>query len=233
MANITDIVEFLSKHQPFSMVTGDLDQTAIIDIVDKTATALSVETVDMLVVNEFNQAAVEQVAEFCANKPFGSMKFVAINLHGSTEKAQRSLLSLLESSNSYLKLVLFSNNSAIPGVTSRCQEFRINDRHLPSESSKTKVLRALASTSLGERALLEAVVKEWTNEDTLVLKDWACERLSGRYVAFEEVEVENIGLSKEFAQSLLEALSVLKAVEPRKSILSVMLAYIIASKGTS
>jgi hypothetical protein len=231
MANTAQVVEFLSKHQPFSLVTGEMDQVSLIDIVDKTATALSVETVDMLVINELNQAAVEQVFEFCTTKPFGSMKFVVINLQEATPKAQRALLSILESSNSYLKMVLFSNNSALPGIVSRCQEFRLNDRHLPSESSKTRVLKALASTSLGERALLEATVKEWTNEDTLVLKDWACERLSGRYVAFEEVEVENIGLSKEFAQSLLEALGTLKSVEPRKAIMSVMLAYIIASKG--
>jgi hypothetical protein len=231
MADTVKVVEFLSKHQPFSLITGDIEQLVMIDIIDKVATSLEVENVDMLVINEFNQAAVEQVSEFCATRPFGKIKFVVINLNGSLPKSQMSLLSMLEDSNSCLKVVLFSNNSALPGVVSRCQEFRINDRHLPTESSKTRVLRALASTSLGERANLESVVKEWTNEDTLVLKDWACERLSGRYVAFEEVEVENIGLSKEFAQSLLEALSVLKSVEPRKSIMSVMLAYIASSKG--
>jgi hypothetical protein len=227
----SDIIDFLSKHHPFSLVSGDIDSITIDDVVSKCSTVLLIEPVDLLVVTELNQAATEEVSQFCSTKPFGSMKLVVINLNDATAKAQRALLSILESVNGYLKIVLFSNNSSIPGIESRCQVYRLNDRHLPSEDSKTRVLKALASTSLGERAMLEAVAKEWTSEDTLVLKDWACERLSGRYVAFMEVEVENIGLSKDFAQSLLEALAVLKAVEPRKAIMSVMLAYIVASKG--
>lgn len=231
MRSNADIIDFLSKHYPFSLVNGDIDGPVLDDVVGKCSTALLVEQVDLLVVKDLNQAAVEEVSQFCSTKPFGQMKLVVIDLNDSTAKAQRALLNILESVNSYLKIVLFSNNSAIPGIVSRCQVFRLNDRHVPSEASKTRVLRALASTSLGERAQLESVAKEWTNEDTLVLKDWACERLSGRYVAFMEVEVENIGLSKDFAQSLLEALAVLKSVEPRKAIMSVMLAYIVASKG--
>jgi hypothetical protein len=227
----TDIIDFLSKHYPFSLIDGDIEDAIMFDIVDKCSTALLIEPVDKLVISEFNQAAVEEVAQFCATKPFGYLKLVVINLNDSTAKTQRALLSILESTIGHLKIVLFSNSSAIPGIVSRCHIFRVNDRHIPSELSKTRVLKALASTSLGERANLEAVAKEWTNEDTLVLKDWACERLSGRYVAFMEVEVENIGLSKDFAQSLLEALAVLKSVEPRKAIMSVMLAYIAAAKG--
>jgi hypothetical protein len=226
-----DIIDFLSKHYPFSLVNGDIESSVLADVVGKCSTALLVEPVDLLVVSELNQAAVEEVSQFCGTKPFGPLKFIAISLDNSTAKAQRALLSILETTNGYLKIVLFSNDSAIPGLVSRCQVYRMNDRHIPSEASKTRVLKALASTSLGEKAQLEAVVKEWTNEDTLVLKDWACERLSGRYVAFMEVEVENIGLSKDFAQSLLEAVAVLKSVEPRKAIMSVMLAYIVASKG--
>lgn len=231
MKSTAEIIDFLSKHYPFSLIEGDVDSATLDDILDKCSAALLIEPVDKLVINEFNQAAVEEVAQFCSTKPFGYLKLVVINLNDSTAKTQRALLNILESTNGHLKMILISNSSAIPGIVSRCQVFRINDRHMPSESSKTRVLKALASTSLGERSNLEAVAKEWTNEDTLVLKDWACERLSGRYVAFMEVEVENIGLSKEFAQSLLEALAVLKAVEPRKAIMSVMLAYIAASKG--
>lgn len=233
MKDTIELVEFLSKHHPVSLVSGDIDQLTMVDVVDKVSTALLVESSDLLVVNEFNQAAAEEVAQFCTTRPFGPLKLVVVNLDGAAVKTQRALLSILEADNSNLKVVIFSSNSAIPGIVSRCQEYRLNDRHIPSEESKTRVLKVLASTSLGERSQLEAAVKEWTSADTLVLKDWACERLSGRYVAFMEVEVENIGLSKEFAQSLLEALAALKGAEPRKAIMSVMLAYIVASKGIS
>lgn len=224
---VEDAVKFLSRHYPISLVSGNVEPSDVDYIIDQVAGVLSVDIVDLLVVADLDVSSASDIFAFCQTKPFGSTKMVVVNTTGSATKVQRSLLGILEASEGRVKFIVFSEDGVLPGITSRSQVFRVFNEAQVAQQTKTKVLRALAATSLGEKKILEDAAKAWTTDDTETLKVWACERLSGRYLVFSTEEVESLGLTKKFAQDLLEALGVLKYADPKKAVMSVLMAQIL------
>lgn len=227
----SDIIKFLSLHHPVSLILGNIDSESLDDTLDKLSSVLCVEPVDLLVVADLDRESVGDLIEFCQTRPFGSMKLVVANLTGAAESIQRALLGILEATTYKVKFVLFSETEVLSSVASRCQTFTSYRDGKADEESRTKVLKALAAASLGEKRILTDTVKTWTTEDTKTLRSWACERLSGRYLNFSTDEVENIGLSEAFAEALLEALGVLRAADVKKVVLSVLMAQISSGNG--
>lgn len=232
MSDIAKITQFLTIHHPVSLVKGILLDMDLVDILDHVGYELKVADIDMLVVAEFDMQAYEDVLGFSQTKPYGSLKLVAMNLTGATAKQQRSLLQLLEAPFVQVKFILFSETDLIPTLTSRCQVLRVYNRFIPQSDNRTKALKALASTSLGEKKLLLDTLSKWTHEDTEAVKIWAYESLSGRYETFSREEVEGLGLTKEFSQALIEALETLRAADSKRVISSLLMAQIAAQKGT-
>jgi DNA polymerase III delta prime subunit len=232
MSYVAKITQFLTIRHPVSLVKGIVSDADLVDILDNVGYELKVADTDLLVVAEFDMQAYEDVLSFASTKPYGSLKLIAMNLTGSTAKQQRSLLQLLEMPSGQLKFILFSENDLIPTLTSRCQVLRIYDRFMPQADTKTKVLKALASTSLGEKKLLLDTLSKWAHEDTEAMKIWAYESLSGRYETFSREEIEGLGLTEEFSQALIEALETLRAADYKRVISSLLMAQIAAQKGT-
>lgn len=232
MSYIAKITQFLTIHYPVSLVRGVLPDMDLVDILDHVGYELKVADIDIMVVAEFDMQAYEDVLSFSQTKPYGILKLVAMNLTGATAKQQRSLLQLLESPSGQVKFILFSETDLIPTLTSRCQVLRVYERFMPLADTKTRVLKALASTSLGEKKLLLDTLSKWTHEDTETVKIWAYESLSGRYEIFSREEIEGLGLTKEFSQALIEALETLRTADYKRVISSLLMAQIVAQKGT-
>lgn len=232
MSDITKITQFLTVHHSVSLVRGTLPDLDLDNIIQQVGEQLHVADIDTLVVADFDIQAYQDVLEFSSLKPSGDLKLVVINLTGATAKQQRSLLQLLESPDELVRYVLFSESDLIPTLTSRCQVLRVYERLVPQSETKTKVLKALASTSLGEKKLLLDTLSKWGAEDTETVKIWAYESLSERYETFSHAEVEGLGLSKDFARSLIEAIETLRAADYKRVISSLLMAQIAAQKGT-
>lgn len=223
---VDNIVQFITRSNPASAIVGKLEDSNLDLIIDRVSTILHIDAVDLMVVADLDSSAYEEVADFCSTIPFGQEKLVVLNITGCSAKLQISLSYLIESlirSSISAHFVIFSDSPLASALSSKCYTYFLGSTP-PSDSSKTKALKALAAASLGEYRALEEVAKSWTEEDLRALKDWACERISKRYISFKEAEVTALGFSEEFATSLLEALSVLRFAESRKVVYSVLMA---------
>jgi hypothetical protein len=231
MSHVAEITQFLTVQYPVSLIRGTIPEVDLHDILDRVGSELQVLDVDTLVVAEFDMQAYEDVLSFSMVDPYGAIKLVAMNLTGSSAKQQRALLQLLESPSGQVKFMLFSETDLIAPLTSRCQVMRVYESFVPQADAKTKALKALASTSLGEKKLLLETLTKWTPEDTETVKTWAYESLSGRYDVFNAAEIDGLGFSKTFSRELIEALETLRTADSKRVISSILMAQIAAQKG--
>ena len=231
MNRVAEITQFLTVQYPVSLIRGTIPEMDLHDILDRVGSELQVLDVDTLVVAEFDMQAYEDVLNFSTVEPYGNLKLVAMNLTGATAKQQRSLLQLLESPAGQVKFMLFSETDLIAPLTSRCQVMRVYERFVPEADTKTKALKALASTSLGEKKLLLETLAKWTAEDTETVRAWAYESLSRRYEIFSGAEIEGLGFPSAFSRELIEALETLRAADSKRVISSILMAQISAQKG--
>lgn len=217
-----ELIPFLVKYTP-AIVIGKLDEE-LEDITDEVASQLEVAWMDTVIVADLDTYSLEDIREDCSRVAFGKTKIIIVNLTGSSAKIQNSLASFIESKVlSSIRFILFSESAVSTSLTSICYSYRLSESPV-KVSSKTKVLKVLAAASLGERKLLDESVRGWVEEDMRLLREWAYERLSERYLSFEKDEVETLGFSKDFAEALLEALETLRYAESRKVVYSILMA---------
>lgn len=96
-------------------------------------------TVDVMRVETLDAAGARDVQAFASRAPFGTRKFVLIDLDGASETSLNILLKILEEPPKSLSFILTCSTSTLPTVESRCQIFRMG---LLNQQQVEMVLRA-------------------------------------------------------------------------------------------
>lgn len=225
------VSQFLGLPLAVSLIQGKLPENYVDAAIDVLRTDLNVLSEDLLVLADFDLEAYHEVLQFCSSNPFGELKLVVINLTGASTKSQQALSFILESPLRKVKFVLFSEMKLTLKLASRCQILNVYSKFSPEAASKTRVLKALASASLGEKKILRDTLTSWQPEDTETLKLWAFECISQRYEEFSSEEIQCLGLTQDFATALLEALEALRGADYKRAVTTLLMAQIASTNG--
>jgi hypothetical protein len=227
MTTTNELIDFLLRPSRATLIHGKVlnagDQQEIDNILQAFYKVCNITMEDVLIIADLDFSIIEDIVNFCNVEPYGYSKLVVVNLNGCSYKTQSGLLKVLEADYEKVRFVIFTDVDPLVTLSSRCSTYKIYPQ--VSDELKTLVLKALASSSLKEFSMIEAVLKGWTTEASQLLKTWALERLSKCYLVFARDEVEGLGFPESFAYSLVEALEVLKMADSKRAVYSILFSY--------
>jgi DNA polymerase III delta prime subunit len=159
--------------------------------------------------------------DFCSSASRGNFKLAVVSIDGGSTAAKHSILTLLESVPQAVKLILTSNKPVLDTIKSRSAIFKESSSN--DSSAKTQVLKVLAAAKLKDLKLLDLSLKDWDQRCQELLKVWALEAMSHRFMVFSIKEIEALDFKPEFPAQVLTALQVLKSSKFQWSTRSIML----------
>jgi hypothetical protein len=217
--------------QQGALLKGYLPEAQFEDMLEDTFRVMSVGLEDTLVIADLDIEALKEFTAFASLRPFGLVKAAVLNLTGCSSRVQASLAHMLEYPPSYLRVMLFSESKTIPLLESRCHILRLPREQSHTQEARVKALKALASASLGDKKSLRDVLSEWSTEDTEAVRAWAVDSITQRYLVFSKTEIDGLGFTQGFAESLLEGLETLRLADSRRAMGSLLMAQIANQKG--
>jgi hypothetical protein len=157
------------------------------------------------------------VAHIATTRHGGGLELFVLGLDGASEAAQNVLLKLLEEPPAHCRFILVASVRPLPTIMSRARVIELPvpfGGNLESEEDSsqavsvvaTAVRAALASTRGESAPALDMSLRNWSPEHTVVLRRWAMEAATGRWVAFSPDF--GPGVTSPRALRVLEALSV-------------------------
>lgn len=212
------------------LVRGKISQDRADFIIKTLISKFNVSLVDFLSVASLTVEAVQLVHSFADFQPMGTLKLVTLFMNKATVRAQNSLLTLLENPPERIKFVLFSDSGILETVESRCEIFNLKSDLEYSKQSKAAVLAVLKAASELNDILLEDLFKNWDEEASNLLIDWAAESLIRKPDKFSQEEL-SFAFPRGFQENLILALSASGSARGRLNAKSIMLTFVGRSKG--
>lgn len=213
-----------------SLIQGTLSQEKADSVIRELVSKFDIKLTDLLCVPTLSVEAAQDVRQFCEVEPMGRLKLIIVFLEKSTTRAQNSLLTLLESAPDRVRFVLFSAAGVLPTVESRAHRFTLSERLEPSKQSKAAVLAVLKAVAELNDILLEDLFKNWDEEASTLLLQWAVESKLHKPITFTAQEL-SFDLPTGFSDILISALSASGSARGRFNTKSIMLSFVGQSKG--
>lgn len=144
---------------------------------------------DVIRVSQLSAEAARSVAGAARNAPGGTgTGVIVICLDKATEQAQNILLKALEESPDSVRFILFTGETVLSTIASRCQLLRIGwgERVIAALDSQVpgSVGAALRAAAARDAESLLRLAPGWTLRHSLALASWSQEATSGRWRSF-------------------------------------------------
>lgn len=212
------------------LVRGKVSEEHIDSTVQKLVESFNILPVDLLKIPTLTVDSAQAVRDFSEFEPVGGLKLIAVCMEKATARAQNSLLALLESPPPRIRFVLFGAPGVLSTIESRCVIFNTPSDIQVSKQSKVTVLAVLKAASELNDILLEDLFKNWDDEASSLLLEWAVESFLKKPGKFTLDEL-SFSFPPGFQHSLIVALSTSWSARGRFSAKSTMLSFVGRIKG--